>query len=178
MSKLTAANSFSQSDCLFRRLSFLSHIDGVRIRLYNSREIGRHGIRMILERKLRILVAEDNEISRYILSRQIVALGHDVIVARNGIEAVELAASQPYDLALMDIEMPGMNGIEATKKIRRHAAQTSREHIPIIAVTAHALVGDAEHFLSQGLDGYLTKPYSRSDLKKVIANFGSRYCCH
>lgn len=116
---------------------------------------------------LAILLAEDNDISSRVGTEMLQALGHRVIRAVNGKEAYEKWEEMSFDLILMDIEMPIMSGGEATEKIRRREQDTGR-HIPIIAVTAYAMRGDRERFLSGGFDGYVAKPYKRQRLVDEI----------
>lgn len=112
---------------------------------------------------LKILVAEDNEINRILVERILLLHKCEVRSAVNGIEALELWKQEYFDLILLDIEMPGMDGIEVTRMIREHEL-ISGKHIPIIAVTAHALKGDREKFLNAGMDEYITKPITMSAL--------------
>lgn len=110
---------------------------------------------------IRVLVAEDNAVNQIILKTLLTKAGCSVTTVWNGDEAVAAITQAPYDLVLMDGEMPVMDGIEATQKIReRFTAQT----LPIIAVTAHAMVEDRERFLQAGMNGYLTKPVQKEGL--------------
>ncbi|NTV89964.1 MAG: response regulator [Clostridiales bacterium] len=117
-------------------------------------------------RRLRILVAEDEPINRLVISKMLIEKGYQVVSVENGMEAVEQFAGGSFDIVLMDIQMPLMNGIEATKRIRELEGNSS--HIPIVAITAFALLGDREKFLSAGMDEYLTKPTKMSDLIATI----------
>ena len=122
---------------------------------------------------LAILIAEDNEINA-LLSRTLLAkLGHRPIVASNGAAAVEAwqaarRAGAPFDLVLMDVQMPGSDGIEATRRIR--AAETEGTRTPIIALTADALSEDRDASLAAGMDGFLTKPLDRERLAEILAS--------
>jgi two-component system sensor histidine kinase/response regulator len=118
---------------------------------------------------LRILLAEDNLINQRLALRVLEKAGHSVMVAANGCEAVDLAARQQFDIALMDVQMPEMNGLEATRLIRRRECGA---HLPILALTAHAMTGDRERCLEAGMDGYLTKPVRVADLLREIARLG------
>ena len=118
----------------------------------------------------RILLAEDNQINRLVALRMLHNMGFEVKVAENGQEAVRLAQQEPFDLILMDVQMPEMDGFEATAAIRAWEKDTGR-HIPIIALTAHAMTGDREDCLAAGMDGYLPKPIHIKELKRVIAEF-------
>jgi CheY-like chemotaxis protein len=105
----------------------------------------------------RVLVAEDSPVNRTLAIRLLEKRGHKVTTANDGREAVEAARKQPFDLILMDIQMPNMDGFEATSAIRALQAGSGRR-TPIIALTAHALTGDREKCLQGGMDGYVTKP--------------------
>ena len=94
-------------------------------------------------------------------------LGHTVRVAQDGKEAIEALESDDFDLVLMDVQMPEMDGFEAVRTIRQREA-TTHKHIPILALTAHAMQGDRERCLSAGFDGYLAKPIRQRDLDAAI----------
>jgi CheY-like chemotaxis protein len=117
---------------------------------------------------LNILVAEDNPVNALLASKLLKKQGHTVELAVNGIQAVEKSAKGTFDLILMDVQMPGMDGFEATRAIRERERNTSR-HIPILAVTAHALNGYKELCLGAGMDGYLTKPIRTDELFAVLS---------
>ncbi len=114
------------------------------------------------ERSLRILIAEDNAVNQLFAKRTLERAGHEAIVAENGEEALALLDQQRFDVILMDVQMPTMDGFQATARIRERE-QGSGHHQPIIAMTAHAMKGDREHCLSMGMDGYVSKPI-RTDL--------------
>ncbi len=109
----------------------------------------------------KILLVEDNEMNRDMLSRRLQRKGHEVLVALDGIQGVELAQSQIPDLILMDMSLPVLDGWEATQQLKA-ASQT--KDIPIIALTAHAMAGDREKCLQAGCDDYDTKPVEFSRL--------------
>ena len=94
-------------------------------------------------------------------------LGHTAVVVENGKEAVAAAQKGPFDLVFMDVQMPEMDGLEATATIRAQET-TGGPHIPIVAMTAHAMIGDREQCLKAGMDGYLSKPISAQQLSKAI----------
>jgi len=118
---------------------------------------------------LHILLAEDNRVNQVVASRMLEKMGHSIVVAGNGNEALSLLAQQTFDLVLMDVQMPEMDGLTATQKIREREAQ-GRSHIPIIAVTAHAMTGDRERCIGAGMDGYITKPIYGRALEEAIAS--------
>jgi two-component system, sensor histidine kinase len=121
-----------------------------------------------LLRRCRILVAEDNPINRKVVTKLLAKQGHSVVLAVNGLEASELAARERFDLVLMDVQMPVMDGLAATEAIRAREAQ-SGAHLPIIALTAHALAGDRDRCLAAGMDGYVSKPVTSATLFAEIA---------
>jgi signal transduction histidine kinase/ActR/RegA family two-component response regulator len=118
-----------------------------------------------------ILVAEDNIINQKLIKRNLEDLGFTITVANNGLEAVEKRQSESYDLIFMDINMPQMDGIEATEAILEWEKKTNTPHIPIIALTANALKGDRERFMAVGMDEYTTKPLVRADIVNLLNNF-------
>lgn len=109
----------------------------------------------------KLLLVEDNEMNRDMLSRRLQRKGHEVIIAVDGVEGVELAQSQQPDLILMDMSLPILDGWQATQKLR---ALPQTNDIPIIALTAHAMAGDREKCLLAGCDDYETKPVEFSRL--------------
>jgi CheY-like chemotaxis protein len=116
---------------------------------------------------IRILVAEDNPVNRLVAVRLLEKQGHKVQTAANGIEAVTEVEKQDFDLVLMDVQMPEMDGVDATKAIRLREKQT-RKHVNIVAVTAHAMAADREICLAAGMDGYISKPMKKEDLLSTI----------
>ncbi len=118
-------------------------------------------------RPLRILLAEDNIVNRTLIVRLLQKRGHQVVIAENGREALEAHARETFDAVLMDVQMPEMDGFEATAEIRKHEL-VSGKHLPIIALTAHAMTGDRERCLAAGMDGYLTKPISPVELYDAL----------
>jgi signal transduction histidine kinase/ActR/RegA family two-component response regulator len=118
-------------------------------------------------RRLRLLLAEDNVINQKVAARTLERQGHEVVVAGNGVEALDLLARQQFDAVLMDIQMPELDGLEATRRIRRQE-QSTGAHIPIIAMTAHTMEGDRERFLAAGMDAYIGKPVSVTELCAVL----------
>ena len=116
---------------------------------------------------LRILIVEDNTVNRNLILRLVQKQGHTGILAGNGREALQIIASQPVDLVLMDVQMPEMDGFAATQLIRKAEQQTGA-HLPVIAVTAHAIQGDRERCLAAGMDAYVAKPIRLSELLVAI----------
>jgi signal transduction histidine kinase/DNA-binding response OmpR family regulator len=121
---------------------------------------------------LRILVAEDNAINQQVAVGILAKLGHRADVADHGGEAVNLVERCDYDLVLMDVQMPTLDGIAATKAIR--ALPHPKGHIPIIAMTANAMPGDRDIYLAAGMDDYIAKPVDRKRLIKVLNEWGER----
>ncbi len=121
-------------------------------------------------RSARILLAEDGKISQKVAARLLERRGHSVVVAENGREALEAIQREDFDLVLMDVEMPEMDGLQATRAIR--ALQCDAEQrVPIIAMTAHAIKGDRERFLAAGMDDYLAKPVSSRLLYETVEKY-------
>jgi CheY-like chemotaxis protein len=119
--------------------------------------------------RLRILLADDNEVNQRISMALLERQGHQVHLVGNGQDAVAALASEPpFDVVLMDVQMPGMDGLQATAALRRQEAPTGRR-VPVIALTAHAMQGDRERCLAAGMDGYVTKPISGATLAGAIA---------
>ncbi len=123
-------------------------------------------------KSLTVLVAEDNQVNQVLVLRLLQKEGHVVVLAGNGKEALSAFQRQAFDLVLMDVNLPEMDGLEATERIRRLEEGTG-QHTPILAMTAYALKGDEERCLAAGMDGYLSKPIHRSDLLAAIARLGS-----
>src|SRR6185369_7514612 len=119
-------------------------------------------------RGLRVLLAEDDYINQVVAVAQLESLGHKVVVAGNGEEAVTWFESQSFDVLLMDVQMPAMDGLEATRRIRAIEGGRGVGHTPIIAMTAQALSGDREDCLAAGMDGYLTKPIQAENLGAAL----------
>jgi two-component system, sensor histidine kinase and response regulator len=119
-------------------------------------------------RPLRVLLAEDNAVNQRVAIRMLEGSGHAVTLAKNGREAVTAAEQNEFDLILMDVQMPEMDGFEATAAIRGRQAGTGYR-IPIVAMTAHAMKGDRERCLAAGMDEYLTKPVDRDELLRILS---------
>jgi two-component system, sensor histidine kinase and response regulator len=119
--------------------------------------------------RLHILIAEDNLVNQAVATKLVVKLGHSFMLAHNGEEALTLLSMHAFDLILMDIQMPEMDGLTATRKIREQENATG-VHLPIVAMTAHAMAGDRELCIEAGMDGYITKPINLQRLEDAIAS--------
>ena len=128
--------------------------------------ITRHSLRED-QQKLRILLAEDNVVNQKLAARLIEKWGHTVTVVGSGREALEALENSSFDVVLMDVQMPEMDGFEATAEIRKKE-KTTGEHIPVIAMTAYAMRGDRERCLTAGMDGYVSKPVQPDELLRAI----------
>ena len=122
-----------------------------------------------VDQPLCILLAEDNAVNQVVARRLLEKRGHSVVVARNGREAFDATVQRIFDLVLMDLEMPEMGGLEATAAIRTRE-RGSQTHLPIIAMTAHAMIGDRERCLAAGMDDYVTKPVRADELYAALEN--------
>jgi CheY-like chemotaxis protein len=117
----------------------------------------------------RVLMAEDNEVNQFVGRKMLESLGCEFAIVTNGQEALRAVRSGGFDLVLMDCQMPVMDGYAATREIRAwEELQPNGRRIPIIAVTAHALLSDSDASLACGMDDHLSKPYSRSQLKSMV----------
>jgi CheY-like chemotaxis protein len=119
---------------------------------------------------LRILLAEDNVVNQKVALSILRKLGYDADVAADGLEVLDALRRQPYDLILMDIQMPEMDGLETTRQIRRTLVQQPR----IVAMTANAMQGDRAQCLAAGMDDYISKPMRAQDLQAVLSSVAAR----
>ncbi len=117
--------------------------------------------------KARVLLVEDEEVSRLVAHRLLQSLGLEVVAVQNGREALDAIGDEPFDVVVMDCQMPVMDGYEATREIRRR--EGSERHTPIVALTAHALTGDRDRCLAAGMDDYVPKPVGRGVLADVLS---------
>jgi len=117
-----------------------------------------------------ILLVEDNVVNQRVARRILEKAGHSVVLANNGRRALMLLEEQPFDLVLMDVQMPEMDGFEATAAIREKERRSGGS-TPIIAMTAHAMTGDRERCLSAGMDDYISKPIAASTLLDLVAKY-------
>jgi CheY-like chemotaxis protein/HPt (histidine-containing phosphotransfer) domain-containing protein len=125
-------------------------------------------------RPLKVLLAEDHPVNQMTATTMFEKLGHTVVVANNGREAIDRSNEQKFDVVFMDVQMPEMDGLTATGAIRLRE-QATGTHIPIVAMTAHAMTGDREKCLEAGMDDYVAKPIRRKDLAEVLARIVARF---
>lgn len=117
-----------------------------------------------------ILYVEDNFENKLFVRRVIESMGHEMLEAETGLDSLVIAAEKIPDLILMDVNIPGMDGLETTVKMKQNPRLA---HIPVIALTANAMKGDRERCLAAGCDGYMQKPVGVSDLRREIARYNS-----
>jgi CheY-like chemotaxis protein len=127
----------------------------------------------LTKKKLRVLLTEDNFVNQRLAVRLLEKRGHSVVIANNGVEAIEALNKQSFDVLLMDVQMPEMDGFEATKIVRAREQEIGG-HIPIVAMTALAMKGDRERCLAVGMDGYVSKPLHPNELYDAIEKLGRR----
>jgi signal transduction histidine kinase/ActR/RegA family two-component response regulator len=123
-------------------------------------------------RSLRVLLAEDNEVNQQLASEFLQMRGHEVRIAQNGLDVLAALAAERFDVILMDIQMPKMDGLEATAAIRERE-KTTGSHIPIVAITGYAMKGDRQRCLDAGMDAYITKPIRSQELFEILENCAS-----
>ncbi len=116
----------------------------------------------------KILVAEDNLVNQKVATMMLGALGFETVAVNNGKDAIALLEQQDFDMVLMDIQMPEMDGIEATKIVRDPKSKVRNHAIPIVAVTAYATEGERDKFLALGMDEYLTKPIDKDTVRAAL----------
>ncbi|MEF2144896.1 MAG: ATP-binding protein [Desulfovibrionaceae bacterium] len=127
-----------------------------------------------LTRSLRILLAEDNRVNQIVTRGMLAKFGHEVDLVENGRQAVEAATEKQYDCILMDVQMPILDGLAATKQIRSGTSSATPTDVPIIAMTAHAMKGDRDKFLAAGMSDYISKPFDAAMLQATLAGLA---CC-
>src|SRR4029077_6715470 len=137
-----------------------------KIRVSAARKRSRH-----VKRPLRVLVAEDNPVNQELVVQLLTRRGHTVIVAEDGRQAIASLEKHSFDLVLMDVQMPELGGLEATQAIREKE-KASGTHVPIIAMTAHAMQGDRERCLAAGMDGYIAKPLDPKKFLQTVEAVG------
>ena len=129
----------------------------------------RHSIRESARRR-NILLAEDNLINQKMAISLLQKMGHSVTVVQNGRQAVEKSEAEQFDLILMDVQMPEMDGLEATTAIRAREVSRGGQRVPILAMTAYTMAGDSDRCIEAGMDGYISKPINTEELFKAIEN--------
>lgn len=135
--------------------------------------VTKHSLLDAREHMCRILVVEDNAVNQKVVLRILKKNGYEADTASNGREALLALESVHYDLVLMDVQMPEMDGVEATKAIRNGQSPAIDSHIPIVALTAHALEGDRARFIAAGMDDYVIKPINPSQLIMIVDRFSN-----
>jgi PAS domain S-box-containing protein len=151
---------------LFDKLSSLLPID--RKRQEQSSSVDENVVLQRHTNNVRILLAEDNIVNQKVAQSMLKKLGFRTDTVANGAEAVKALEMIPYDLVLMDVQMPEMDGLAATRLIRYSGSAVLNKDVPIIAMTAHAMKGDRERFIESGMDDYISKPVSMEALKRVL----------
>jgi two-component system sensor histidine kinase/response regulator len=136
--------------------------------------VTRHSLSEARRQRVRILVADDNPTNRLVSLRMLEKLGYSALVVADGLEAIEALESMPFDVVFMDVQMPVMDGFEATRAIRDGTAKVPDRSVPIIAMTAHAMTGDRERCLEAGMDDYVSKPLKSQALSEVLEKWLSR----
>lgn len=148
-------------------INVLAEALGIQQQAVRTSDVASADISLTPSRSLRVLLAEDTQanqrLATYILSKR----GHRIELVQNGQDALEAVRRDQFDAVLMDVQMPLMDGLEATQEIRKLQDPT-KSHLPIIAMTAHALKGDRERCLAAGMDGYISKPIKREELIEVL----------
>jgi CheY-like chemotaxis protein len=125
----------------------------------------------VLRGEANILLAEDNLVNQKVALKMLERLGCRADVADNGQKAIEALGKTPYDLVFMDVQMPVMDGLEATQRIRSGQGECRNPEVPIIAMTAHAMKGDKERCLEAGMNDYISKPVKAEELVRVLDAF-------
>ncbi len=151
-------------DCLAQVMGISTDRDGAK----ETPLITRHTISENRRQKTRLLLVEDNATNRMVATSIIRKIGYNVDIAVNGLEAVEMLKKTSYDLVLMDIQMPVLDGLEATRIIRAKETGTLDDKVPIVAMTANAMKGDRDKCIESGMDDYLTKPISQETVQSAL----------
>jgi len=155
-------------NCLVTALARNGPDNGAAMMIQEKKLITRHSIEEANQHHAHILIVEDNAINQKLVLRLLSKFGYRAEAVANGIEALRSLELIPYDLVLMDVQMPEMDGLEATLRIRSPESRVLNPGIPIIALTAHALAGDRESFLEAGMDDYISKPIQASELFELL----------
>jgi len=148
------------------QIAILAALSGA-VRDQSARTTRQNGPNVASQGSLRILLAEDNPVNQRVALHLLQKAGHTTAIVSNGKEALDALHRETFDLVLMDVQMPEMDGFDATRAIRQAEARTGR-HVPIVAMTAHAMKGDRERCLEAGMDDYISKPVQPLELRRVI----------
>ena len=151
-------------DCLYKQLSLSSYSTS------NQHQKMIHSTKVKKNRQIRVLLAEDDPINQMVAVSMIQEFGFYIQTVTNGKQVIDAIKKESFDLILMDVQMPGMDGFEATQRIRDANPEEMNRDIPIIAMTANAMKGDREKCLTSGMNGYISKPVKEEDLRKAIEN--------
>jgi len=167
------AYELPSENILFKPLTYTKVLKMLRSIAKHEMEIKKGGTAPKVHTKYsgKVLVVEDNIINQKLVKNILEGLGLEVEIAQNGLEAFELRRDRDYDLIFMDIQMPVMNGVEATHEILEYEEDEGEKHVPIVALTANALKGDRERFLAEGMDEYISKPIEMSELIYILNKF-------
>jgi signal transduction histidine kinase/CheY-like chemotaxis protein/ligand-binding sensor domain-containing protein len=138
-----------------------------RAKIEDKELLTRHSLRESRS-NLRVLLAEDNVVNQKLAKRLLEKMGHTVEIAEDGQIAVDMFSANKYDVVLMDVQMPIMDGLEATRKIREYEASENGDRVPIVAMTARAMKGDRQICLQAGMDQYLAKPFKTKELNRIL----------
>ncbi len=157
--------------CLYEPVNFSRTVKSLEVLYNNHKEIKNNSTKELKFNNRKVLIAEDNLINQKLMKNILDNFGMDVTVANNGEEALKLRQKDEYDIIFMDIQMPIMGGIQASKYISKFETQQNRKHIPIIALTANALQGDREKYIKEGMDDYISKPIQIDELKKLLKRY-------
>jgi len=122
---------------------------------------------------MKVLLVEDNLLNQKFAETILKKVGYEIDIAENGLIGFEMYCKKRYDIVLMDIQMPVMDGVESTLKIRKWEQQKWLKPVPVVAVTAYALENDVERYLGAGINAYLRKPYQPKDLVELVQQFTS-----
>ena len=135
--------------------------------------ITRHSLAEQAKRRVRILLAEDNVVNQKVALKTLEKLGYHADVVVDGLEALEALQARSYDLVFMDVQMPRLDGLEATRRIRAPGSRIVDPKVPIVALTAHAMAGDRQDCLDAGMDDYLAKPIKLQELAEILAKWAT-----
>jgi PAS domain S-box-containing protein len=171
----TRARDLAIAACLMKPIKGSELLDAIMTHLGSSLRRGQEQAKAAAKtpavvRPLRILVAEDNSVNQKLILRLLERRGHRLVIVDNGRDALDALEEVEFDLVLMDVQMPLVGGFEATAEVRRREKGTDR-HLPIVAMTAHAMKGDRERCLAAGMDAYISKPIHADELVRVVEQF-------